>query len=391
MKVFFLINSSYPRYAGGIENWLFNVSQRLCDKHEVVIVSHERSYYPMYYSNINASIKIVNFRTLRSWKFLNRFIKSYVVLFDIYLGSLIMGRVLKRLLSKEEPSIVIALDSLFCLNAGFIAKSEGTKVVSSVRGPHAEILGLKYSFFAKTLLTFEQNLLSKADQIWANGYDTKAALETKGFHSKLIENGFDFKGLAEVKAIDYQFDQLVENKISVVSVGTLLPIKGIYELLDAAEMLVREKKINIHFVFIGKGNKYNFLEYASKKGISDNVHFVGHKNNPIGYIKKCNIAVCLSGGAGMSMVAIEAMASGVPIIAWDSPVYRQFNRKDNFMLLVEEKNPEALAKGIMKVVGNYDYYQNIGQKAKSEAKNYDWSVICERIEEIFNYDFKNNI
>jgi glycosyltransferase involved in cell wall biosynthesis len=61
------------------------------------------------------------------------------------------------------------------------------------------------------------------------------------------------------------------------------------------------------------------------------------------------------------------------------------------MLLVEEKNPEALALGIMKIVGNYDYYQNIGEKAKLEAKNYDWSAICERMEETFKYDFKNII
>lgn len=391
MKVFFLINSSYPRYAGGIENWLFNVTQRLCDKHEVVIVSHERSYYPMYYININASIKIVKFRTLRSWKFLNRFIKSYVVLFDIYLGSLIMGRVLKRLLSKEEPSIVIALDSLFCLNAGLIAKSEGTKVVSSVRGPHAEILGLKYPFFAKTLLTFEQNLLSKADQIWANGHDTMNLLEEKGFRSLLMKNGFDSKGLAEKDVEDSQFNLLVQNRITVVCVGTLLPIKGIFELLDAAEILICMNHVNVHLIFIGKGNKDNYQSYAAKKGILENVHFVGHKQNPIVYVKKCSIAACLSGGSGMSMVAIESMASGVPIVAWDSPVYRQFNRNENLMLLVEEKNPEALALGIMKIIGNYDYYQNIGEKAKLEAKNYDWSVICERMEETFKYDFKNII
>jgi glycosyltransferase involved in cell wall biosynthesis len=211
-------------------------------------------------------------------------------------------------------------------------------------------------------------------------------LEEKGFRSILMKNGFDSKGLAGIEVEDSQFNLLVQNRITVVCVGTLLPIKGIFELLDAADILIREKQVNVHLIFIGKGNKDNYQSYAAKKGILENVHFVGHKRNPIGYVKKCTISACLSGGSGMSMVAIESMASGVPIVAWASPVYTQFNKNQDLMLLVEEKNPVALADGIMEIVNNYDFYLERGRKARAEAENYDWSVVCKRIEEIMKKD-----
>lgn len=388
MKIYFLIYSPYPYYSGGIENWLFNVSQRLSEEYDVYIVAHERKEYPVLYPDISDSIKMVKFRTLRSFKVSNRFIRSYLVLFDLFLGSFLMGKALKRVLPKDETCFIVALDSIFCLNAGLFAKSKNTKikVISSVRGPHAEILGKSYPIFFKKLLSLERNSLHKANQIWANGYDTMESLEKKGFSSILMKNGFDYKGLSEIEVEDSHFDKLVQNKITVVSVGTLLPIKGVYELLDAAEILINEKNVNVHLIFIGKGNKDNFHKYAKKKGILGNTHFIGYKSNPIRYVKKCTISACLSGGGGMSMVAIESMASGVPIVAWDSPVYRQFNRSKNVMLLVAEKSIEALVMGIMKIVNNYDYYRDIGEKAKLEAEHYDWSVICKQIEENFKND-----
>lgn len=381
MKIYFLINSPYPRYAGGIENWLYNVSQRLCEEHEIVIISHYQKEYSILYPDISHKIKIFKFVSLRSFKILKPVIRSYVVLLDLFLGSYLMGKKLKKIIPENGECYIVALDSMFCVKAGLIAKKKNMKarVISSVRGPHAEIGGKVYPLFSKYLLGFEKKMLAQADQIWANGYDTIDLLKNKGFSSTLMKNGIDFNHFSQLKLEDSDFMEIVSNKISIVSIGTLLPIKGIYELIDAVTILKKNDRLDISLIFIGKGNTEPYINYAKKNGINESIYFLGHKIEPIKYIKECSISACLSGGSGMSMAALESMASGTPVIAWDSPVYRQFNRDKQTMLLVEEQNVDALAKGITEIVKNYDYYVEVGRNAKNEAQKYDWTYVCENI------------
>lgn len=381
MKIYFLINSPYPRYAGGIENWLYNVSERLSKEHEIAIIAHESKEYPVLYSDISDNIKIFKFKTFRSFKISNYFVRSYFVLFDFFLGSYLMGKTLKKIIPKDEKCYVIALDSMFCVKAGLIAKQENKKIklISSVRAPHAEILGNKFKLLYKFLKMFEANMLNKADKIWANGHDTINLLGKKGYCAQLMKNGVDYKYLDKLELNDSDFKELVSDKITVVSVGSLLPIKGIYELINAVSIIYNESRINIQLVFIGKGNKKPFERYAVKKNINQNTHFLGHRNNPISYIKKCTISACLSGGSGMSMAAIESMVAGVPIIAWDSPVYQQFNKNQKTMMLVEKNNINALVYGIYEIINNYKYYLNISSNAKNEAQQYDWEIVCNDI------------
>lgn len=379
MMIFFLINSPYPRYAGGIENWLYNVSERLSDKHEITIISQENDELPILYSDISNRIKIVKFKTLRSSKLIRPFIRSYLVLFDIFLGSIMMGLKLKKEIRHDERCYVIALDSMFCVKAGLIAKKnrDNIRLISSVRAPHAELYGSSFRCFKNKLLRFEKKMLSAVDLIWANGYDTIDLLSQKGFTSILMKNGVDYNGLTASNAINHQ--HLITDGITVGSVGTLLPIKGIYELISAASILKYKYKQEVSLIFVGKGTAKNFIKHAIEKGVDKNVYFVGHKEKPIEHIKGCTICACLSGGSGMSMAAIECMTSGVPIIAWDSPVYRQFNRNGETMLLVKEKDVNELANGLLEIVKNYEKYRSRARLAIKEAAKYDWSIVCNDI------------
>ncbi len=379
MMIFFLINSPYPRYAGGIENWLYNVSERLSDKHEITIISQENDELPLLYSDISNRIKTVKFKTLRSSKLIRPFIRSYLVLFDIFLGSIMMGLKLKKEIRHDARCYVIALDSMFCVKAGLIAKKnrDNIRLISSVRGPHAEIYGKSFRCFRNKLLRFEKKMLSAVDLIWANGYDTIDLLSQKGFTSILMKNGVDYNGLTASNAINHQ--HLITDGITVGSVGTLLPIKGIYELISAASILKYKYKQKISLIFVGKGEPKDFIKHAIEKGIDKDVYFLGHKEKPIEYIKGCTICACLSGGSGMSMAAIECMTSGVPIIAWDSPVYRQFNRNGETMLLVKKKDVNELANGLLEIVKNYEKYRSRARLAIKEAVKYDWSIVCNDI------------
>lgn len=377
MKIIFLINSPFPRYAGGIENWLYNVSNNLSDNHDITVISHEMNVYPLMFSKVSKNIKIQKFKTLRSYSILQPFIRSYLVLLDLFIGSYTMGRKLKNLIPDNQLCYVIALDSMFCVKGGLVVKNNNNVIlISSVRGPHAELRGKSFKLFYKYLLFFEKRMLSKVDSVWANGYDTIDLLKKKGISSILMKNGINYDKLSKLQLKEVDAKLIKKDSITIANVGTLLPIKGIYELIEAVSILIIKYNLKINAYFIGKGEQSKYIKYAIKKEVGDYIHFLGHKEYPIRYIKQCNITTCLSGGSGMSMAAIESMASGIPIIAWDTPVYQQFNRNKRTMHLVKEKDSNQLAIGIQEILNKYELFLQYAENAKIEAQKYDWSIIC---------------
>lgn len=380
MKIIFLINSPFPYYAGGIETWLYNVSKRLCAEHDITIVSRNYRPYPILFNDIPDRIRIVNFKTMADYGLLRPFLRSYMNVVNLFVGSLSMAHTLREILKDGAKYYVVALDTMFNVSAANRARKNNNNVVliASSRGPHAEVYAKSFPLCKEIFLSYERKMLKTADAIWANGFDTMAALKNKGFDSVLMRNGVDFNTINDASTSDLE-ETLNTTNIKIASIGTLSDIKGVNELIDACAILNGRGVKNIELFFIGKGNSGEYKSRVQNLNIGDRVHFLGHKSNAGAYMKKCDIIACLSGGGGMSMSAIEAMASGTPIIAWDSPVYRQFNVNNPIMHLVKEWNPEKLADGISEMISNYDYYKIVAQNARAEAKSYDWSNIVKEL------------
>jgi glycosyltransferase involved in cell wall biosynthesis len=383
LKIIFLINSPFPYYAGGIENWLYNISKKICYENEISILSKDYKPYPLLYSDIPEKIKFYKVRTMLSYNLIKPFIRSYIKVIELFLTSFIMGKLLKKIINENnenEVYYVIALDTMFTVKAGLMAKKNNNniKLIASSRGPHSEIYSNSFPLCKKLFFSLEKSCLTSVDAIWANGYDTMELLARKGFQSSLMRNGVDFsKFNNDCKKNVTKEVILNENNIKIGAFGTLLPIKGIYELIDAISILNKKGFSNINAYFIGKGYLEIYIKYAKSLKIENKIHFLGHKTDVSKYMKECHIIACLSGGSGMSMATIEAMASKTPIIAWDSPVYQQFNKESKTMLLVKEGDSRSLAEGIIEIIDKYDDYKLIAKNASDKAKSYDWSIIIE--------------
>lgn len=385
MKIIFLINSSFPYYAGGIETWLYNVSKRLCNEHDITIVSQNYRQYPLLFNDMPDKIKFIKFKTMNDYKFLRILVRSYINVVNFFIGTYSMAHALRSIINKRDKYFIIALDTMFNVDAGYHIRKGNTNVVliASARGPHAEILSESFPLFRKLFLIYEKLMLKCADAIWANGLDTMSLLKSKGFYSVLMRNGVDFKSICNIST-DGLEDILNTFNIKIVSIGTLLDVKGVNELIDACAILNNRGIKNVELFFIGKGEPEKYKNRANKLNVAERVHFLGHKSNVGAYMKKCDIIACLSGGSGMSMSAIESMASMTPVIAWDSPVYRQFNANCQTMHFVKERDPDSLANGIVEIINNYDYYKKIAQNAREEASHYDWSNIVKEF--LFNLE-----
>lgn len=101
----------------------------------------------------------------------------------------------------------------------------------------------------------------------------------------------------------------------LLAVGRLEPQKGHRFLLDAHARVLSEFP-NARLVCVGEGALRGELEkQTAALGIQNAVRFVGFQSNVLDWLALANISVLASIFEGLPLVAIEALASGCPMVA----------------------------------------------------------------------------
>lgn len=98
----------------------------------------------------------------------------------------------------------------------------------------------------------------------------------------------------------------------VLSVGELNRNKNHKVIIRALGML---KDNQIHYIICGKGDQLEYLKtLAEKQNVSDNVHFLGYRNDVVDICSQSDVFVLPSYREGLSLASLEAMHCGLPLI-----------------------------------------------------------------------------
>lgn len=102
----------------------------------------------------------------------------------------------------------------------------------------------------------------------------------------------------------------------VVWVGRLSPEKNPDGLLDAWRLALPRLPDGWRLVVVGDGPMYSTLqEFITEDGTSGFVQFVGRQNNVEEWLAMADIYVMTSHNEGLSNTMLEAMATGLPVVA----------------------------------------------------------------------------
>ena len=140
-----------------------------------------------------------------------------------------------------------------------------------------------------------------------------------------IANGVDVEALRNVahsRTIEATLRLSATDRV-LLFVGRLHPQKGVEELVDQADQLL-ESSPQHHLVLVGSGPLERRLrELAATKRSAARIHLVGWQPQAIAWMRRAEMLLLPAVYEGMPNVILEAMAVGLPVVAFDIDGIRQ--------------------------------------------------------------------
>jgi glycogen(starch) synthase len=169
----------------------------------------------------------------------------------------------------------------------------------------------------------------------------------------------------------------------VLFVGRLAPQKGVDTLVAAAGLL---KDPCAQVLLVGDGPERKALERETERlGVGDRLHFVGfvtHDRLPAA-MAHADVLVLPSLYEELGTVLLEAMQAGLPIVASETGGIPDVIEDGVNGLLVPPGDPEALARGIDRILSDGDLARRLSEGAQERGKDYDWEVLAERVLRVY--------
>ena len=147
------------------------------------------------------------------------------------------------------------------------------------------------------------------------------AIAKKKMHAKKTEYipgvGIDVEKIQSIKVDRHKKREelgLPQDAFVLISVGELNKNKNHEVVIKTLKDLAN--KNNIHYIIVGQGVLYKYLlDLTCEYGLKDKVHLLGFRTDVIELFKSSDCFVFPSLREGLGLSALEAMASGLPLIA----------------------------------------------------------------------------
>ncbi len=174
----------------------------------------------------------------------------------------------------------------------------------------------KLNFFRKVLWKLSEKKLHK---VLTPTKDTKTMLVNKKiFNNKNITVVRDpIINISEISLLKNENLDEIKKEKYIISVGRLTKQKNHKFLIDGFK-IIKKKFSDLKLVILGEGElKENLINQVKKLNLSNDIKFLGYKENVFKYYKNSLCFILTSEWEDPGFVMIEAAASKIPIISSD--------------------------------------------------------------------------
>lgn len=238
----------------------------------------------------------------------------------------------------------------------------------------------------KLLRPIEKFIYSKFDKIICVSEEIKNNLknwlksEKINQRMEVIENGVNLDKFKNAKRINLNKYTNInnENVKYITMVSRFTPQKDHETLLKALDKL----PLNVHLILVGEGPlKEKYINLSKEMNIQDRVHFLGFRKDVPTIMKSSDIIVQASNWEGFGLTAVEAMATGTPLVATEVPGLKGV--VFNGGLLFKKNDVEDLVNKINLLLNNKEYYEEISKKGLYKSKQYSIENMINKIIDLY--------
>lgn len=168
-----------------------------------------------------------------------------------------------------------------------------------------------------------------------------------------------------------------------ITSSRLVPKNGIDLVIRALPFL----EDMTHFLIAGAGpEKLRLQTLAQEIGVESRVHFAGEvsqKELPL-YLGASDFFIRASRSEGQGIAFIEALAAGLPTIGTDVGGIPDFLHEGETGFLAETCDAQGVASAMLRALEDPAHTKEVAKRGQLLSKQYDWAIIAERMKrEVF--------
>jgi len=228
-----------------------------------------------------------------------------------------------------------------------------------------------YYFYSQRFVT--SRLRRYADLVLVSNHLDRERLLRNGFPQARVMVAYgavDLRQVSQAGQGNKEFD--------AVFVGRFHEQKGISDLLETVR-LISTKKQDFRLALISdidSGRLYNLLD---KKKIGQKVEFFGFKDGveKFSIMKKSRLLIFPSYYESFGMVILEAMACGLPVVAYDLPVYDGIYTAG--LVRARLGDTKELARLVLKTLTDSEGLAVLSSQALGLSVRFSWEGVAEQI------------
>ncbi len=273
-----------------------------------------------------------------------------------------------------------AIHAFFTVPCGYMAMRLSKKYhipyIVSLRGADVPGYSERFTLLYSLLRPLTRTIWARASNVVSNSSGLRIlALKTNPTQEiAIIPNGID---IAEFKPSG---EKEIDGYVRILCVSRLTTRKGINYLIEAMRLLlVTDTNRKIELWIAGEGDATVSLKQLTRElGIESKVKFFGlvaHENLARHY-QMADIFCLPSLNEGMSNTMLEALASGMPIVATVTGGTEELVGDGENGFYVDQKSPEDLAEKLEKLIADADLRKRFGEVSRARAEKMSWKNVA---------------
>lgn len=366
-----MITKNFPPVRGGIERMMWNTYVEL-SRHMVV--------------DLVAPVKSKNTIEPGGMVYEARLKPLFVFLVSAFFGSIIAAL-------KNRPALFIA-------GSGLVAPIVVMLGMLFKRPSVVFVHGLDLTYNSAIYQFVFVSFIRRADHIITNSENSLAIAKAKGIPGeriRILNPGVEIPSVSEVKLTGSKYEEYTD-KVVLFSLGRLIPRKGLNEFVENSFDLVLKDFPEAVLLIVGTepGNnsrhgdsiQKNINQYASEKGWSECIHFMGNVDDEdlerlwgVADIFIFPVIPVPGDVEGFGMVAVEAAAHGVPTVAFREGGIADAVEEGKSGILVAQGDYEGFSDAISLALKN-EGNRISSDSCKKFSKRFEWNVYGNKLRKI---------